>query len=202
MINTALTDILFKGYRRRILGLLLLHPERRYHVREIARLTSTVAGTSNKELRKLAQAGLLVVQKQGNQLIYQANTDCLVYDELTSVLRKTSGLADVLAEALLPLASQIDVAFVFGSVASGKAHNDSDIDICIVGDVDFGDVVRALYDCQAVLQREINPKCFSKAEWQKRCKKPSVFIKELMDKSVINIIGERDDLGKSGRAQS
>ncbi len=193
MTHSALTDILFKDYRRRVLGLLLLHPDQRYHVREIARLTATVAGTTNKELRKLAEAGLLLKEKQGNQLLYQANSECIIFEELASLLRKTSGLADVLAEALLPLVEQIDIAFVFGSVASGKANNNSDIDICIVGDVAFGDVVRALYDSQAVLHREINPKCYSRAEWLKQSTKSSAFFKELLEKPIINIIGTRDD---------
>ncbi len=195
MANTLLTDILFKDNRRRVLGLLLLHQDEDYYVREIARLTGTAAGTINKELRKLAEAGLLRQKKQGNQLLYQADTDCVIFEELVRILRKTSGLAGVLAEALLPLSESIDAAFVFGSIASGKANNDSDIDICIIGEVDFGDLVRALYDSQTVLQREINPKCFSRSEWVSLKAKPSAFFKQLLEKPVINIIGNRDDIG-------
>ena len=58
------TSILFSEYRRRVLGLLLLNPDKRYHVREIARLTSMTAGTLHRELSKLVtraqlQSGLL-----------------------------------------------------------------------------------------------------------------------------------------------
>ena len=45
-----LSDVLFGEYRKRILELLLLHPEHSYHVRELARLTNTSAGTLHKEL--------------------------------------------------------------------------------------------------------------------------------------------------------
>lgn len=199
MTDTLLSNILFKTNRRRVLGLLLLHPEQGYHVREIARLTSTAAGTINKELRKLAEAGLLRQKRQGNQLLYQADTDSVIFEELAGILRKTSGLAEVLAEALLPLSEMIDVAFVFGSIASGKANNNSDIDICIIGEVAFGDAVRALYDSQVVLQREINAKCYSSSEWDALKIKPTAFFKQLLDKPVINIIGNRDDIRKSGR---
>lgn len=192
---TALAEILFKEYRRKVLGLLLLSPARRYHVREIARLTGTVAGTINKELKKLAEAGVLSASRQGNQLLYAANTDCPIYEELVGILRKTSGIAEVLAEALLPLADRIEAAFVFGSVASGKAGNDSDIDFCVVGDVAFGEVVRALYPSQELLAREINPKCFSVREWSGNLKTRSAFMRELLEKPVINVIGNRDDLG-------
>lgn len=195
MNTTPLADLLFKEYRRRVLGLLLLHPDQAYHVREIARLTGTVAGTLHKELSKLADAGLLLKMAQGNQVSYQANRNNLIFDELASILRKTSGLADVLAEALAPLADQIDFALVFGSVASGKANARSDIDLLIVGDAGFGEVVKALYPAQQQLRREINPKLYLPEEWKLALAERSVFIRELFDKPVIKIIGDMDDAG-------
>ncbi|WP_411161777.1 nucleotidyltransferase domain-containing protein, partial [Chromohalobacter sp. HP20-39] len=48
-------------------------------------------------------------------------------------MRKTSGLADVLAEALIPCSDQIDAAFVFGSVARGQEVADSDVDVMVIG---------------------------------------------------------------------
>jgi DNA-binding HxlR family transcriptional regulator len=92
-----LSSLLFGGYRSRVLGLLLLHPDQHYHVREIARQTDTSAGTLHKELDKLAQAGLLVREKVGNQLHYSANQHHPIFAELASIFRKTSGLADIYA---------------------------------------------------------------------------------------------------------
>ncbi len=80
--SSLLSSLLFGTYRGRVLGLLLLHPDQTYHVREIARLTDTSAGTLNRELDKLAQAGLLVREKIGNQLRYAANRQCPVFEEL------------------------------------------------------------------------------------------------------------------------
>ena len=111
----SLTSLLFTDYRRKVLALLLLHPEQQYHQREIARMTGTVSGTLSRELAKLVEAGLLLKVAIGNQMHYRANRQCLVFEELASILRKTSGLADILSEALLPLAAQIECAFVFGS---------------------------------------------------------------------------------------
>lgn len=194
-MSFPLADLLFKEYRRRVLGLLLLHPERAYHVREIARLTGTVAGTLHKELSKLADAGLLIKMAQGNQVTYQANRNNLIFAELASILRKTSGIADVLAAALAPLAQQIDFALVFGSVASGKARADSDIDVLIVTSASFSEIVKALYPAQQQLRREINPKLYSPGEWSLALAEGSVFVRELSEKPVIKIIGDMDDTG-------
>jgi len=45
---SKLAELLFRDYRRRVLSLLLMHADKRYHVREIARLTDTVAGTGER----------------------------------------------------------------------------------------------------------------------------------------------------------
>ncbi len=85
---SSMTSFLFAEYRRQVLGLLLLHPEMRYHVREIARLTKTTAGTLHRELSKLAEAQVLIREKSGNQVYYQANTTFPLFEELTSIFTK------------------------------------------------------------------------------------------------------------------
>ena len=164
-------------------------------MREIARLTGTVAGTLHRELTKLADVGVLVKKSAGNQLRYSANSDCPIIDELTSILRKTSGIVDVLADALLPLAEKISVALVFGSMASGKESTGSDVDVLIVGNVSFSEVVQALYDAQDTLRREINPKVFSREEWKQMYELNKSFVKEVLSKPRLFIVGTENELG-------
>ena len=190
----SLTSLLFTDYRRKVLALLLLHPEQQYHQREIARMTGTVSGTLSRELAKLVEAGLLLKVAIGNQMHYRANRQCLVFEELASILRKTSGLADVLSEALLPLAAQIECAFVFGSMASGKASAASDIDLMLIGDADFAEVIRVLYPLQERLGREINPKTYRRAEWQALTEQQGAFIREILIKPKLFVMGSEADL--------
>lgn len=194
----TLASVLFTDYRRRVLGLLLLHPEQGYYLREIARLTGTVPGTLKRELTKLADAGVLTVKKVGNQVHYAANRDCPIFEELASVLRKTSGLVDVLADGLVPLAAQIEVAFVFGSMASGKANAGSDIDLMVIGDADFGRVVQQLHPLQQTLGREINPKLYTHAEWQTLVRAQSAFVRDVLGKPRLFVIGSEQSLTANG----
>lgn len=195
---SALASLLFRDYRRRVLGLLLLNPERSYHVREIARLTGTVAGTLHKELSRLSEAGVLRKDARGNQLFYSANRDCPIFPELASILRKTSGLVDVLADALAPLGEKIHVALVFGSMASGKATSGSDVDLLLIGDAGFSEVVTALYPAQESLGREINPKLFRAGEWKKLVSDNDGFANEVMNKPKLFVLGGEDELGEPG----
>lgn len=191
-----LASLIFSEYRRRVLGLLLLHPDMSYHVRELARLTGTSAGTLHKELSKLTEGGVLRRQAVGNQVRYSANQDCPIFEELANILRKTSGLVDVLASALSGFESQVDLAFVFGSLARGEQNSASDVDVMVVGSLGFAEVVQALHPAQAILQREINPVVYSLNEFRRRIGSQDSFIKEVLSNPLLFLVGNEDELGK------
>ena len=191
---STLSSVLFTEYRGRVLGLLLLHPERSYYLREIARLTATLPGTLKREMDKLCEVGLLTVKKVGNQNHYQANRECPIYEDLSNVLRKTSGLSDVLIAALLPLSKKLQSAFVFGSVASGQVNAKSDIDLMLIGDVSYAEVVPLLHPLQEQLGREINPKIYADKEWNKLMKDNGAFVHDVLSKPKLFIIGNEQQL--------
>ncbi len=147
-MSSKLAELLFRDYRRRVLGLLLLHPDRHYHVREIARLTGTVAGTLHKELTRLAEAGVLMKEAVGNQVQYRANTECPVYEELSRILQKLTGqvieeskgqqtkmsnIVEQYRSQILTIARENGVrnVRVFGSMARNEARSDSDLDLLV-----------------------------------------------------------------------
>ena len=144
-MSSQLIDLLFKDYRRKVLALLLRHPEQKYHVREIARLTGTVAGTLHKELSKLAGAGLLHKESIGNQLFYQVNPDCLILEELTLIFEKMNTSEhssitpkmDAVVEKnrlkILSIAREKGIrnVRVFGSMARNDANEKSDLDLLV-----------------------------------------------------------------------
>jgi predicted nucleotidyltransferase len=194
-------DILFGAYRRRVLGLLLLHPEQSYHVRQLARITGTTAGTLHKELAKLSAAGILSNERRGNQLVYHANRACPIIEELASIMRKTSGLAEVIARALEPLGAKVKVAFVFGSVARANESAHSDVDVMVIGEAGFGEVLQLLYPVQAELGREVNPKVFTVDEWKSKVAVRDGFVQDVLSKPKLFLIGGRDELGALGGDQ-
>ena len=192
-MHQSLASILFPEYRRRVLALLLLRPEEALHGREIARRTGLPAGTITRELTRLAEAGLLKREKRGNQQVYSAETGASIFTEVASILRKTSGLADVLVEALAPLAPALRVAFVFGSMAHGRETAGSDIDVMLIGDVGFGQVVETLHPAQLVLGREVNAQVLSAKEFRAKARKEP-FLVDALAKPKLFLIGNEHDL--------
>ena len=189
------SDLLFPNqYRRNVLALLLMKPQHWVHLRELARLSGASPGTLKKDLDALLAAGLLKSQMVGNQTQFSANAEHPVYPELSGLIRKTIGLRDVLADALQPLGDLVKVVFVFGSMASANENSQSDVDVLVIGDVTFGQVVEALYDAQTTLAREINPKVMTQAEWQSKRDQGNTFVKELVSKPKLFIVGAEHDL--------
>ena len=97
-MNKQPIDFLFSRYRRQVLALLLLRPDEQFHVRELERLTGISAGSLHRELKAMAQAGLLIREQQGNKVLYRADRSCSIFEELASIFRKTVGLARSLSE--------------------------------------------------------------------------------------------------------
>jgi len=192
-----LADLLFGAYRRDVLGLLLLHPGESYHVREIARMTDRPANTLYRELAMLAEAGLLLRRAQGNQVHYQANPDSPIYEELRGILKKTTGVADVLRKALARLADRVKLAFVYGSIASGKEGARSDVDVMLVGDIKFEDAIHALARAEKTLRREINPHVYGAREFRAKLAGKEPYLLRVLEEPKILLIGELHDFEKS-----
>ena len=189
----TLAELLFPNqYRRKVLALLLMQPDQKMHLRELARQTQAAPGTLKKELDALCRVGLLTSERVGNQVQFQANQSHPVFAELQALIRKTTGLADVLRQALQPLGEQVALAFVFGSMASGSAHAGSDVDLLVVGSASFAQVVEATYAAQAPLGRDINPKVMTPTEWSTKRAEGHPFVQELLAKPRILLTGTLD----------
>jgi predicted transcriptional regulator len=60
---TSIANHLLGQTRSAVLGTLLLHPEDSLHVHELARRTGASAGSLHRELRSLAEMGVLLAYK-------------------------------------------------------------------------------------------------------------------------------------------
>lgn len=109
--------------------------------------------------------GIIRRSVSGHQVYYQANP---VFRELKSLITKTSGVGDTLLTALAPVKDRISIALVYGSVVRGEENQRSDVDLLIVGNVAFAEVVKALRSAQETLGREINPTVYAVEEFRSR----------------------------------
>jgi len=186
---------LFGKTRRQLLGWLYGHPDERFYLRQLVRQTGAAQGGVQRELRLLAHAGLVTRTVDGRQVYFQANRESPVFRELQELLLKTVGAADVIRQALALIAPSIEVAFILGSAAKGTIRAASDIDLLVVGNVSFNDVVSALADAQQRLGRDVNPAVYPPAEFAKKVRGGHHFLTTVLREPKIFIIGTDHELG-------
>jgi predicted nucleotidyltransferase len=193
--KAGLADALFATGQKKILGLLFGHPDQTFYTREIIREVSSGTGAVHRELRRMADAGLVSVTKVGNQRHYQANRASPIFADLRGIVAKTMGIAEPLQEALAPCSDKIKNAFVYGSVAAGTDKADSDIDLMVIGDgLTHSDLFAALHKTEAALRRPINPTFYSEADWYRRLREKNAFVTKVNKAPKIFVIGSEADL--------
>ena len=192
---SQLSDALFTTTQQNVLGLLYTQPDKSFYLKEILRLTGMGVATIKRELDRMLAADIIRMTKIGNQHHYQANSECPIFQELSGMIKKTFGIRGTLGSALSALSDKIDWAFVYGSIAAGNETTGSDIDLMIIGDVGFSEIVGLLNPVQDTLGREINPKIYDVEEWTLMKARKNSFIEELLVKPRMDIIGNRHGLG-------
>jgi predicted nucleotidyltransferase len=193
--KTSLAGALFSGVQLRLLGLSFGQPDRAFHASELIRLVGSGSGAVQRELAKLSNAGILAVATSGNRRLYQANRQSPIFGELHGLIVKTVGLVEPLRRALKPYDSEIDVAFVYGSVAKGEDTAKSDIDLMIIGnDLAYSELYATLQKAEKSLLRPVNPNLMTKIEWaQKRTGKNS-FVNTISQQPKLFVFGTEHEL--------
>jgi predicted nucleotidyltransferase len=199
MPATTIGEALFTKTQQRVLGLLYGKPGQSFYTNEIVRLADMGRGTISRELERLVSAGLLVVTREGNQHHYRANPDNPVYQEVLAIVRKTFGVADVIQAELQPVYEQIDLAFIYGSIARGEDTSSSDIDLLVVTEyLAYADLMAALADAEKMLGRPINPSVYTAEQIKKKLEQENAFLTRLMEQPKIWVKGDEDDIRAFG----
>jgi DNA-binding transcriptional ArsR family regulator len=189
-------DALLPKTRQGILAATLVRPEKAWYASELAHRLGVPSSSLQRELQGLAEAKILKTHRQGRMAYYQANVDSPLFSDLRGLLLKTAGLADVLADALKPLASKLRIVFVYGSIADGSEQADSDIDLMIIGAVSPVELAPPLRSARELLGRAINPTVYTPTEFAKKQKAKDHFLTRVLDKPKLFVIGNQDELGK------
>lgn len=191
----SIADALFSRTQQRVLGVLFGNTGRSYYASEIIARAQIGSGAVQRELARLEASGLATAERIGNQKHYRANERSPVFEPLAELILRTTGLADVLYEALAPLAAQLVAAFVFGSIARREDKASSDIDLLVVSEtLTFADLFGAVEGAARRLGREINPTLYSPRELMTLRRKKNAFVERVMAQPKIWIIGDEDDL--------
>lgn len=182
--------ILSSRVRAGLFQLLFGLKKRELHVRELARQAGLHEASIRQELKKLSGLDLVLKRRDGNRAYFRANTAHPLYPEIHRLVLKTSGLVEVVRESLR--GADIEVAFVFGSVAQGLETAQSDVDLMVIGDLGLRKLTTLLTGVADQVGREINPHVMTKKEYRKRHRAADHFVTHVLHGSKLFVIGEND----------
>ena len=192
---------LFGHTRSALLALLYGHADQSFYVRQLVRAVGAGHGALQRELKYLTEMGLVLRRTQGNQVLYQANSQSPIFSEIKGLITKTVGIHDIIRSALVSLGPEIQIAFVYGSVARQKERANSDVDLMVLGDASFSEIVSALGPAQKALGREINPTLFPVSEFRSKLTGGDHFLRSVMKEKRLFVLGTENELTKLASKQ-
>ena len=188
--------VLFSSQARiEILKLFLLNSSGRYYLREIQALIGQPLQAIQRETEKLADIGLLHSERDGNRRYYWVNRSFPILPELKSIFLKTVALGEVL-EAAVDNDGEIAAAFVFGSYAANQEDAESDIDLCVIGQITSRKVHQILAPVKRDLHRELNVVLYSLEEFREKAADKNHFVQSLLSGPKVFVKGTEDELGQ------
>ena len=183
----------------------VLQPHRSWYLSDLAKHLARPPSSLQQPLAALVSAGILTRRKDGNRVYFQANPECPFLPDLQGLLAKTVGLVDVLREALAPLETRIQVAFIYGSVARSSERSGSDVDLIAIGDLGLADVSPLLDAAEERLGRPVNTNVYSPADYARQVAEKNHFLTSVLKRPKLFVLGKPHDLErlagqKPGRA--
>jgi predicted nucleotidyltransferase len=170
-----------------ILERLFLHPERAYAVAELADLLGVTDLSVRRELYRMVDAGMVDREPIGRQSVFRASGASPLYEPLRQLVERSFGVEAMLRD-LMEVTAGVECAAIYGSWARGAVDAESDVDLLVVGDIDYAAVIAELMAIQERAGREINMVWMRPEEW--RDQQGSGFVREILSSPLRVIAGQ------------
>jgi DNA-binding transcriptional ArsR family regulator len=164
MISNALNTVIPSRTRVGILVKLFLNPGLKAYLRELASEFKISTNGVRVELNHLTDHKILISERSGRNVYYRANTDHPLFPELFSMVRKITGI-DELIKSVIDRLGNLEAAYLVGDYARGV--DTGVIDVVLVGDVDKVQLDDFVKKTEAYIQRKIRTLVLSRGEFNR-----------------------------------
>ncbi len=191
--NPDLLGALFTSTQQKVLSLLFGQPERQFSLKEIISLAAAGSGAVQREVERLSAVDLLSTAPSGRTKLYRANQQSPLFEEIKSIFLKTSGVPQMIRKALFGTKANIEVAFIYGSVAKKTDAAMSDVDLFVVSDeLSLTSLYEAMAPVEALIGRRISSTLYKSKELSEKLKSNNPFLTKINQGKRINLLGNFD----------
>lgn len=182
-----------KNGKGEILNLMFLNPDKKYYLTELAKILGKEPTAYQKHVEGFIKEGIFHEERIGNMRFFWLNKEYSLYDEIRSIVSKTIGLEAKLKSTFEEVGS-IEIAFIFGSFATDRFNQNSDIDLFIVGSEDDNMIIKKITELEDEISRKINYHVYSKQEILKKKDIQDSFIYNILHREIILLKGDINEL--------
>jgi predicted nucleotidyltransferase len=185
----ALLPIFRSEGQARLLALLLLDPDRAWPGPELQARLDLPEPTFRREVGRLVHAGIVTAERVGRTKVYRAATDSPIYEPLRELVERTFGVETQLTQRLDELEG-VEAAALFGSWADERLAPGSDVDLLVIGSVDFDAVADAVRAVEEMAGREIHAFVYTRDELDRKRAESTGFVRQMLGGSLKPLIGD------------
>ena len=201
-VEASLLPILRSRGQAEILCAILTNPNREWTLGQLAKVSGQSLPTVQREIERAEAAALVESRRLGRQRLVKAGPSPIAI-MLANLLLMSYGPKFVIAEEFAGIKGIVHL-FIFGSWAARyegvEGFPPQDIDVLVIGNVDFSEVTNASIAASKKLQIDVNPSIQSHTWWKN--KTGSGFRKEIDRRPIVEIEvrGAQIPKGKTPRA--
>ena len=201
-VEASLLPILRSRGQAEILCAILTNPNREWTLGQLAKVSGQSLPTVQREVERAETAALVESRRLGRQRLVKAGPSPIAI-MLANLLLMSYGPKFVIAEEFAGIKGIVHL-FIFGSWAARyegiEGFPPQDIDVLVIGNVDFSEVTNASIAASKKLQIDVNPSIQSHTWWKN--KTGSGFRKEIDRRPIVEIEvrGAQQPKGKTPRA--
>lgn len=189
-----LKDLFVSKVRVKILKIFFSKPSEIYYVRQLVRLTGEEINAVRRELKRMEERGMVKKEPRANRLYYFFVKSYPFYQELISLVAKTTGLgADIIKNK--NKIGNLKFAMLSGRYSRQMPRkSEEDIDILLVGNINASELNKLVRKAESEREKEINyaPMTIDEFEFRKSRRDP--FLQKILSSGRIMLIGDEEEM--------
>lgn len=160
-----LKSLITSETRIKLLMRFFLNPKASGYLRQLASEFGESTNSIRLELNKLSEAQILSARVEGRNKIYTANDNHPLFQEIRSIVLKSTGI-DQVATNIISKLGNVRLAFLRGDYAAGR--DSGLIDLVLVGEnVNMAELERVRKKTEGLIKRKISVLLLDEPEYER-----------------------------------
>jgi len=190
----SLTDLFISKVRVKLIKIFLSSPQEIFYVRQLVRLIGEEINAVRRELLRLETRGLVKKEPRANRLYYGFVRTYPFYQDLLSLVAKTTGLgADIIKHK--NKLGNLKFAMLSGRYVRFMARrSEEDIDLLLVGEVNMHELNSLVRQAESTREKEINYAPMTLEEFGFRKSRRDPFLLRILMGGRVMLIGDEEEM--------